>query len=66
MSDEEANVLQKYDIEAETIFDRFMDHLWDELRDLEFISDDDDLEFLYKMSEDELVEYFTKVKEAAE
>jgi len=66
LSDEEANVLQKYNIEAETIFDRFMDRLWDELRDLEFISDDDDLEFLYKMSEDELVEYFTKVKETTE
>jgi len=66
LSDEEANVLQKYNIEAETIFDRFMDHLWDELVDLDFISDDDDLEFLYDMSEEELVEYFTKVKEAAE
>ena len=43
-----------------------MDHLWDELVDLDFISDDDDLEFLYDMSEEELVEYFTKVKEAAE
>ena len=66
LSDEEANVLQKYNIEAETIFDRFMNHLWDELVDLDFISENDDLEFLYNMTEDELVEYFTKVKEAAE
>jgi hypothetical protein len=66
LSDEEANVLQKYNIEAETIFDRFMEHLWDELVDLEFISDDDDIDFLYDMSEDELIEYFTKVREAAE
>ena len=66
LSDEEANVLQKYNIEAETIFSKFMDHLWDELVDLDFISEDDDTGFLYDMTEDELVEYFTKVKEAAE
>ena len=66
LSDEEANVLQKYNIEAETIFDRFIDHLWDELVDLGFISEDDEVDFLYDMPEDELVEYFTKVKEAAE
>lgn len=66
LSDEEAYVLQKYNIEAETIFDRFIDHLWDELVDLDFISEDDEVDFLYDMSEDELVEYFTKVKEAEE
>ena len=43
ISDEEANVLQKYHIEGETIFDRFIDLLWDELVDLEFISEDDEL-----------------------
>jgi hypothetical protein len=43
-----------------------MDRLWDELVDLNFISKDDDIYFLYDMTEDELVEYFTKVKEAAE
>ena len=66
LSDEEANVLQKYNVEAETVFNGVMDRLWDELRDLDFISNGDNLDFLYKMSEGELVEYFTKVKEAAE
>ena len=66
LSDEEANVLQKYNIGAETIFDGFIDRLWDELVDLDFISEDDDIDFLYDMTEDELIEYFTKVKEATE
>lgn len=66
LSDEEADVLQKYNIEAETIFDKFRDNLWDLLVDLDFISEDDSLDFLYEMSEGELVDYFTKVKEAME
>lgn len=66
LSDDEADVFRKYNIRAESIFDGFMDRLWDELVDLNFISEDDDIHFLYNMTEDELVEYFTKVKEAAE
>lgn len=66
LSDEESKVFEKYNIQAETIFDRFIDLLWNELIDLKFITDDDTIDFLYKMSEEDLVEYFTKVKETAE
>lgn len=66
LSDEEYKVFEKYGIQAETIFGRFIDRLWDELIDLKFITDGDTIDFLYKMSEEDLVEYFTKVKETAE
>lgn len=66
LSDEESKVFEKFGIQAETIFDRFIDLLWNELIDLGFITDNDTIDFLYKMSEKDLVEYFTKVKEAAE
>lgn len=65
LSDEEYKVFEKYSIQAETIFGRFLDRLWEELIDLGFITDNDTIDFLYKMSEEDLIEYFTKVKEAA-
>ena len=66
LSDEDAKVLEKYNISAESIFNIFLDRLYDELIDLGFITEDNNTEFLYNMSEEELIEYFNKVKEAAE
>ena len=69
ISDEEANVIDKYHLTGETIFDRIIDMLWDDISDSDLFKDQetsDVINSLYTKTDDELVEFFTKLKESFE
>lgn len=69
ISDEEANVIDKYHLTGETIFDRIIDMLWDEISDSDLFEGQetsDVVNSLYTKTDDELVEFFTKLKESFE
>lgn len=69
ISDEEANVINKYHLTGETIFDRIIDMLWDEISDLDLFEGQetsDVVNSLYTKTEEELIEFFTKLKESFE
>ena len=69
ISDEEANVIDKYHLTGETIFDRIVDMLWDEISDsylFEGQETSDVINSLYTKTEEELIEFFTKLKESFE
>lgn len=66
ISDEEANVIDKYHLTGETIFDRIIDMLWDEISDSDLFEGQetsDVINSLYTKTEEELIEFFTKLKE---
>ena len=67
--DDEAQVIEKYHLTGETIFDRIIDMLWDEISDSDLFEGQetsDVIESLYTKTDDELVEFFTKLKESFE
>ena len=69
ISDEEANVIDKYHLTGETIFDRIIDMLWDDISDSDLFKDQetsDVVNGLYTKTDDELIEFFTKLKESFE
>ena len=67
--DDEAQVIEKYHLTGETIFDRIIDMLWDEISDSDLFKDQetsDVINGLYTKTEEELIEFFTKLKESFE
>ena len=69
ISDEEANIIDKYHLTGETIFDRIIDMLWDEISDSDLFEGQetsDVINSLYTKTEEELIEFFTKLKESFE
>lgn len=67
--DDEAQVIEKYHLTGETIFDRIIDMLWDEISDSDLFEGQETsnvIESLYTKTDDELVEFFTKLKESFE